>query len=272
VYVSRGPEKALEFLTGYLIEYALSVDNIFVFVLIFTTFGVPAALQRRVLFWGVLGALAMRAAMIAAGAALLAQFHWVLYAFGAFLAVTGMRMLVRRVPPAGTGPGLLGRVLRRALPVAEGYEGERFFVRRDGRLWATPLFLVLMTVEAADAVFAVDSIPAIFGITRDPFVVYTSNVFAVLGLRSLYFLVSGMVGRIRFLHAGLGLVLCFVGSKMLLAEWIEIPPMMSLGAVLAILGTAVGGSLLLPPPAGGVARDGTEERAGRPALGVEGPF
>jgi len=246
VYVSRGAERAIEFLTGYLIEYSLSVDNVFVFVLIFASFAVPAIHQHRVLFWGILGALAMRAAMIAAGAALLARFHWILYLFGGFLILTGIRILFRRHQAAAPGRDPLLRALRRIVPVTGGYEGQRFFVRRAGKAWATPLFLVLLVVETTDLIFAVDSIPAIFAVTQDPFIVYTSNVFAVLGLRSLYFLLAGMIGRFRHLRVGLAMVLCFVGTKMLLAEAFRIPPAASLGAVLAILGAAVLASLLSP--------------------------
>ncbi len=246
VYAAHGPEKALEFLTGYLIEYSLSVDNIFVFVLIFAAFAVPAACQHRILFWGILGALAMRAGMIAAGVALLARFHWLLYVFGGFLILTGCKMLFERARAVAPERNLLVRALRRFLPIAPGYEGNRFFLRRDGRLWATPLVVVLLVVETTDVVFAVDSIPAIFAITRDPFIVYTSNVFAILGLRSLYFLVAGIIDRFRYLRAGLALVLCFVGVKMVLADAYTIPVAASLGAVVAILTLAILASWLVP--------------------------
>ena len=254
VYATRGAGRAIEFLTGYLIEYTLSVDNVFVFVLIFGSFAVPAIHQHRVLFWGILGALAMRAAIIAAGAALLALFHWILYPFGSFLILTGIKMLFQRRQAAAPGRDPLLRALRRIVPVTGGYEGQRFFVRRAGKAWATPLFLVLLMVEATDLIFAVDSIPAIFAVTRDPFIVYTSNVFAVLGLRSLYFLLAGIIERFRYLRAGLAMVLCFVGAKMLLTETFKIPPAISLGVVLAILGAAVLASWLAPgrPAAGPV--------------------
>lgn len=246
VYAARGSEKGLEFLTGYLIEYSLSVDNIFVFVLIFGFFAVPPAYQHRVLFWGILGALAMRAGMIAAGAALLARFHWILYVFGGFLILTGIKMLFQRHEAAAPDRNPLIRALRRIVPVTDGYEGQRFFVRRAGKAWATPLFLVLLVVETTDLIFAVDSIPAIFAVTRDPFIVYTSNVFAVLGLRSLYFLLAGIIGWFRYLRVGLALVLCFVGVKMLLADIFKIPAALSLAVVAAILGVAVLASLLVP--------------------------
>jgi tellurite resistance protein TerC len=246
VYAAHGPEKALEFLTGYLVEYSLSVDNIFVFVTVFAFFAVPAAFQHRVLFWGILGALAMRGAMIAAGSALLARFHWALYLLGAFLVLTGLKMLFRRDAHAAPERNLLVRAFRWLLPVTEGYDGPRFFVRRRGSLHATPLLLVLLAVETTDLVFAADSIPAIFAITRDPFIVYTSNVFAVLGLRSLYFLLAGIVERFRCLRAGLALVLRFVGARMLLAGAVEIPVAVSLAGVLAILGSAILGSLVVP--------------------------
>jgi TerC family integral membrane protein len=248
VYASRGPEKALEFLTGYVVEYSLSVDNIFVIVMVFAFFAVPAALQHRVLFWGILGALAMRAGMIAAGSALLARFHWVLYLFGAFLVLTGLKMLFRREAHVDPERNLLVQAFRRLLPVTGGYEGARFLVRRKGSLHATPLLLALLVVETTDLVFAVDSIPAVFAITRDPFIVYTSNVFAVLGLRSLYFLLAGIIGRLRYLRAGLALVLAFVGVKMLLAEVVAILAPASLGVVLSILLAAVLASAFLPAP------------------------
>jgi tellurite resistance protein TerC len=248
VYAAHGPEKALEFLTGYLVEYSLSVDNVFVFVTVFAYFAVPTAFQHRVLFWGILGALAMRAGMIAAGSALLARFHWALYLFGLILVLTGLRMFFRREAHVAPERNLLVRAFRRLLPVTGAYDGPRFFVRREGSLHATPLLLVLLVVETTDLVFAADSIPAIFAITRDPFIVYTSNVFAVLGLRSLYFLLAGIVERFRFLRAGLALVLCFVGARMLLAGAVEIPVAASLAVVLAILGIALLGSLALPGP------------------------
>jgi TerC family integral membrane protein len=239
-----GPEKGLEFLTGYLIEKSLSVDNIFVFVLIFGYFSVPEQYQHRVLFWGILGALVMRAGFIAAGAALLASFHWILYVFGAFLVLTGIKMAL--VPDRGLEPDRnpVVRLVRRLVPVSDRYHGQRFFVRANGVLTATPLFLVLVLVETTDLIFAVDSIPAIFAVTEDPFLVYTSNVFAILGLRSLYFLLSGMIRKFRYLKPALAAILIFVGVKMTIVDLYKIPVGASLGVVAALLAVAVVASLL----------------------------
>jgi TerC family integral membrane protein len=239
-----GPEKGLEFLTGYLIEKSLSVDNIFVFVLIFGYFSVPEQYQHRVLFWGILGALVMRAGFIAAGAALLASFHWILYVFGAFLVLTGIKMAL--VPDRGLEPDRnpVVRLVRRLVPVSDRYHGQRFFVRANGVLTATPLFLVLVLVETTDLIFAVDSIPAIFAVTEDPFLVYTSNVFAILGLRSLYFLLSGMIRKFRYLKPALAAILIFVGVKMTIVDLYKIPVGASLGVVAALLAGAVVASLL----------------------------
>ncbi|HSM52366.1 MAG TPA: TerC family protein [Thermoanaerobaculia bacterium] len=252
-----GPEKGLEFLTGYLIEKSLSVDNIFVFAILFSYFAVPAVYQHRVLFWGILGALVMRAAFIAAGAALLAHFHWVIYLFGAFLVVTGVKMAI--APDRGFEPGKnpVLRLVRRLVPVSDRYHGPRFFVRERGALVATPLFLVLVLVEVTDLIFAVDSIPAIFAVTRDPFIVYTSNVFAILGLRALYFVLAGVMHKFQYLKLGLAAVLVFVGTKMTLVDVYKISAGVSLGVVATILAVAVVASLLrarrrtppVPPPA-----------------------
>ncbi|MBS0657639.1 MAG: TerC family protein [Verrucomicrobia bacterium] len=241
-----GPQKGLEFLTGYLIEKSLSVDNVFVFALIFTAFAVPAEYQHRVLFWGVLGALIMRAIMIAAGAALISNFTWIIYVFGAFLILTGLKMCLNRTghKPVDPEHHPLVRFVRRLMPVTSTYHGSRFFVLENGRRAATPLFLVLLLVEASDLVFAVDSIPAIFAITKDPFIVYTSNVFAILGLRSLYFALAGLLPRFVYLSTGLGVVLAFVGVKMMLAHtpW-KIDTLVSLGVVALILTVSVLASL-----------------------------
>lgn len=237
-------EAALAFFTGYLIEKSLSVDNIFVFVLLFGTFAVPAAYQHRVLFWGVLGALVMRAALILVGAALIKEFHWIIYIFGAFLVFTGIKMAQHRDEPMDPTRNPLVRLLRRVMPVTEGYEGERFFVRRAGVLMATPLFLVLLLVESTDLIFAVDSIPAIFAVTTDPFLVYTSNVFAILGLRSLYFVLAGVMDRFYYLKLGLSAILTFVGVKMLLVDIYKIPVALSLGVIAAILTISVIASLV----------------------------
>jgi tellurite resistance protein TerC len=248
VFVFGGAQKGLEFLTGYLIEKSLSVDNIFVFLLIFSYFSVPARYQHKVLFWGIFGALVMRAVMIAAGAALIKEFHWIIYLFGALLVVSGIKMAVQRETQIHPERNPLVRLFRRVMPVTEGYEGDRFFVRRAGVLFATPLFVTLLMVESADLMFAVDSIPAIFAITTDPFIVYTSNVFAILGLRSLYFALAGIMERFHYLKLGLSVVLVFVGAKMLLTDIYKIPVPVSLGIVAAVLAIAVVASLLKPKP------------------------
>jgi len=237
-------EAALAFFTGYLIEKSLSVDNIFVFVLIFTFFAVPAIYQHRVLFWGILGALIMRGALIAVGAVLLKEFHWIIYIFGAFLIFTGIRMAIHRNEEMHPEQNPVVKLLRRIIPVAENYEGDHFFIRRAGKLLATPLFLVLLIVESTDLVFAVDSIPAIFAVTNDPFIVYTSNVFAILGLRSLYFLLAGVLDKFYYLKLGLSFVLAFVGTKMVIVDIYKIPVGLSLGVIASILAISVVGSLL----------------------------
>ena len=230
-------QKALEFFSGYLIEKALSVDNVFVFLLIFTAFQVPQQYQRRVLIYGVLGAIIMRAIMISAGAWVVSEFSWVLYLFGAFLLFTGLRMLVAvdEEPDVANNPIL--RFARKHLRVAEGDHGERFFVAKDGLRYVTPLFLVLLLIEVTDLVFAVDSIPAIFAITTDPFIVFTSNMFAILGLRALYFLLVDVADRFHLLKYGLAMVLTFIGAKMLIMPWYHVPVQASL-AVVAVLITA----------------------------------
>ena len=237
-------EAALAFFTGYLIEKSLSVDNIFVFVLIFTFFAVPAIYQHRVLFWGILGALIMRGALIAVGAVLLKEFHWIIYIFGAFLIFTGIRMAIHRNEEMHPEQNPVVKLLRRIIPVTENYEGDHFFIRRAGKLMATPLFLVLLIVESTDLVFAVDSIPAIFAVTNDPFIVYTSNVFAILGLRSLYFLLAGVLDKFYYLKLGLSFVLAFVGTKMVIVDIYKIPIGLSLGVIASILAISVVGSLL----------------------------
>ncbi len=239
--------KALEFFTGYLIEKALAVDNVFVWLMLFGYFAVPAEYQRRVLLYGVLGAIVMRAAMIFAGAWLLAQFHWILYLFGLFLVATGVKMLVfaNATPDLERNPAL--RWMRGHLKVTTGFAGERFFVRKDGIRHATPLLLVLVLVELTDLVFAVDSIPAIFAVTDDPFIVLTSNVFAILGLRAMYFLLKDVADRFHLLKYGLAVVLMFVGAKMLLVDIYKIPVLLSLGAVAAVLAVAVVASMLVAP-------------------------
>lgn len=236
-------EAALAFFTGYLIEKSLSVDNIFVFVLIFTFFAVPAAYQHRVLFWGIIGALLMRGTLIALGAVLLKEFHWIIYIFGAFLIFTGIRMALHRNEQMHPEQNPLVKLLRMVMPITENYTGDKFFIRRAGKLMATPLFLVLLLVESTDLVFAVDSIPAIFAVTNDPFIVYTSNVFAILGLRSLYFLLAGVVDRFYYLKLGLSAVLVFVGIKMVIVDLYKIPVGISLGLIASILAISVVASL-----------------------------
>jgi len=239
----KGPTPSLEFLAGYLIEKSLSVDNIFVFVIIFGSFAVPREYQHRVLFWGVIGALIMRGILIGLGAILLQRFHWLIYVFGAFLIFTGIRLLGREGEEPHPEKSPLIQMLRRVLPMSGQYHGKHFFVREGGRLLATPLLLVLVIVEVSDLVFAFDSIPAIFAVTSDPFLVYTSNIFAILGLRSLYFLLAGVIKKFHYLEIGLSFILIFVGIKMVIAPWIKIPITASLGVIATILLLAIIASL-----------------------------
>lgn len=243
IYFWFGSQVGLEFLTGYLIEKALSVDNVFVFLVIFSYFSVPAAYQHKVLFYGILGALAMRALFIVAGSALLSAFHWTIYVFGAALLVLGLKMLILKEGEVHPERNLLYRFFCRMLPATDGYREARFVVRENGRWLVTPLLLVLVAVEATDVVFAVDSIPAIFAVTRDPFIVYTSNIFAILGLRALFFLLAGTISHLRYLKTGLALVLCFVGCKMLIAGVMKIPITVSLVVVASLIGGSVIASL-----------------------------
>jgi tellurite resistance protein TerC len=244
IYFWHGPEVAAQFLTGYLIEKALSVDNLFVFVLIFSAFAVPAAYHHRVLYWGVLGALVMRGILIAGGTALLTAFHWIFYLFGAFLVVTGFRMAVEKERPVQPGQNPLVRWAGRVFPLTPDYAGGRFLMVRAGRRVATPLLLTVLVVESSDLLFALDSIPAIFAVTLDPFIVYTSNVFAILGLRSLYFLLAGSVQRYTYLKFGLAAVLVLVGAKMLLADVYRVHVAVSLGLVATILALSIAASLV----------------------------
>ena len=245
LYVVAGPQAGLEFLTGYLIEYSLSVDNIFVFVLIFSAFKVPAKYQHRVLFWGILGALIMRGAMIALGVVLISRFHWIIYGFGAFLVFAGIRMFFSdEEDTVDLENNLVLRFVRRLFPVTDGYREQNFVVREAGRRMVTPLFLVLILIEVTDVIFAVDSIPAIFAITQDPFIVYTSNIFAILGLRSLYFLLAGIIDRFVYLRYGLAVVLTFVGVKMLLVDVFHIPTIVSLGVIVGTLAVSIIASLI----------------------------
>lgn len=253
VYKTMGRQSGLEFLTGYLIEYALSVDNIFVFVLIFGYFKVPEKYQHRVLFWGIIGALVLRGAMIGMGAALVERFEWILYVFGAFLVFTGLKMLFQKEESSyDPEKDPVFKLTRKVYPVTAEYHGESFFVQqpdaKTGKLrkHATPLFVVLIVLNTTDIVFATDSIPAIFAVTRDPFIIYTSNICAVLGLRALYFLLAGIIDKFRYLKTGLSLVLIFIGLKMLLEPWFHMPITASLGVVGAILAAAIFASLLRP--------------------------
>lgn len=254
VYFQFGKQYGLEFFTGYLIEKALGVDNVFVFIIIFSYFSVPPKLHHRVLFWGILGALVMRAVFILAGAALINAFHWTIYLFGAFLVFTGVKILLQGDAEVEPQKNPVVKLFRRFVPMTTGYESGGFLVRHGGKLLATPLALVLVTVEVSDLVFATDSIPAIFGITQDPFIVYTSNVCAILGLRALYFLLAAVIQRFTYLGAGLGIVLMFIGVKMLVSGVFEIPIGLSLGVVAAILIVSVVISLIFPPKDGGEGR------------------
>jgi tellurite resistance protein TerC len=237
-----GPQAGIEFLTGYLIEKSLSVDNIFVFLVIFSGLGIPLQSQHRVLFWGILSALVLRALMIFAGAALLARFHWLIYVFGAFLIFTGIKLFLSRGKEEHPEQSPLMRLARRWIPATPKLHGERFFVRENGRRLATPLLMALIMVEITDVIFAVDSIPAIFAVTSDPFIVFTSNIFAILGLRSLFFLLAGLVEKFVYLKVGLAAVLVFVGAKMTLIDFVKIPALISLAVVLALLAGAMGAS------------------------------
>ena len=270
VYMFMGRAAGLEYFTGYVIEKALSVDNIFVFVLIFGFFRVPSEYQHRILFWGILGALLMRGAMIAAGAYLIEQFHWIIYVFGAFLVFTGIRMATGGDHDIDPAANPVIRLVRRLIPVTSEYHGQRFFVRAEygGRLrvLATPLFVVLALVETTDLIFAVDSIPAIFAVTQEPFIVYSSNVFAILGLRALYFLLAGVIHRFHYLKLGLSAVLVFVGAKMVMADVYTVPIGLSLAIIVGVLAAATAASLLWPksarasgPPAHVVMKTRSEE-------------
>ena len=243
IYWQFGSDRALEFLTGYMVEKALAVDNLFVFAVVFSYFGIPAVQQHRVLFWGVIGAVVFRALFISVGGSLLNNFHWVAYVFGALLVLTGIKLLGRSQLRPESNP--VFRMLRRIIPATPTDQGE-FVVRRGGRLLATPLLLSLVLVEISDVIFALDSIPAIFAITSDQFIVFTSNIFAVLGMRALYSLLAQFLVRLRFLHVGLAVVLVFVGAKMLLTPFIKIPAITSLAVVVGVIGCSALASLLAP--------------------------
>jgi tellurite resistance protein TerC len=254
IYFAWGQEKALEFLTGYVIEKSLSVDNLFVFLMIFQYFNTPSEYQHRVLFWGILGALILRAIFIAAGVALLSNFHWMMYVFGAFLIVTGIKMYLQGDEKIEPEKNPVVRLFERWVPVIKRYEGQKFFLRENGKRYATLLTLVLIVVETTDVIFAVDSIPAIFAITQDPFIVYTSNVFAILGLRALYFMLAGVMEMFVYLKVGLSFVLCFVGAKMMLVDIYKVPIGASLGVIGGVLALSILASWLFH----------SDKKAGRP--------
>ena len=241
-----GSEPALTFLTGYVIEESLSMDNIFVMVLIFDFFVVPKAYQHRVLFYGIIGALIMRGIFIALGTALLARFEWIIFIFGAMLVVTGVRMAFKHDESFDADQNPIVRMVRRVFPLTNDFHGKHFFTIENGRKMATPLLLVLVLVEFTDLIFAIDSIPAIFGVTRDPFIVYTSNIFAVMGLRSLYFLLASVIEKFHLLKYGLAIILTFVGLKMIAEHWIHVPILVSLAVILGVLLLAIAASLIWP--------------------------
>jgi len=246
IYFYQGKQLALEFFAGYLIEKALSIDNLFVFILIFSYFKVPAKYQHKVLFWGILGALVMRAAFIAGGIALIKNFHGIIYVFGAFLIFTGIKMVMEKDKEIHPENNVILKLFRKVMPVTPDFVEGKFFVIKDGRRFATPLFIVLLIVETTDLVFAVDSIPAVLAITHDPFIVYTSNVFAILGLRSLYFALAGTIHLFHYLHYGLSAILVFVGTKMLISDFYKVPIVVSLVVIASLLTASVVASLLDP--------------------------
>lgn len=244
IYYWQGQAKALEFFTGYVIEKSLSVDNIFVFVLIFSYFKIPSIHQHKILFWGIIGALIMRAAFIFAGVAMLEKFHWTIYLFGAILIYTGYKMLVQKEKTIEPEKNPVIKLFRRIMPVTHELHDGNFFVKQNGKRFATPLFLVLLLVETTDLIFAVDSIPAILAITQDQFIVYTSNVFAILGLRSLYFALAGMIDKFRYLSTGLAMILIFVGIKMMIVDFYKLPILIALLVIVVILITSIIASLM----------------------------
>jgi len=247
IYSTRGGQKGLEFLAGYIVEEALSVDNVFVFIVIFTYFAVPREVQHKVLFWGILGAVIFRAAFIIAGAALVAKFHWILYLLGIFLIFTAIKLMVQGEAEVHPENNPLIRFARKYLPVTDNYVGSRFFVQRNGKIHATPLFLVLLMIESTDIAFATDSIPAIFAITQDTFIIYTSNICAILGLRALYFVVAGFMKQFKYLRYGLSVVLGFIGMKMLIEPFVHIPIVLSLVTIFSVISASVIISILHQP-------------------------
>ena len=247
IYSTRGSQKGLEFLAGYIVEEALSVDNVFVFIVIFTYFAVPREVQHKVLFWGILGAVIFRATFIIAGAALVAKFHWILYLLGIFLIFTAIKLMVQGEAEVHPENNPLIRFARKYLPVTDNYVGSRFFVQRNGKIHATPLFLVLLMIESTDIAFATDSIPAIFAITQDTFIIYTSNICAILGLRALYFVVAGFMKQFKYLRYGLSVVLGFIGMKMLIEPFVHIPIVLSLVTIFSVISASVIISILHQP-------------------------
>lgn len=244
-----GGQAAMQYLTGYVIEKSLSVDNVFVWAVIFQTFSIPGRFQHRVLFWGIFGALVLRAIFILAGVALLERLSWLLFVFGGLLLVTAWRVATHEVGDVHPERNPLLKVLRRFVPVTADFHGQRLFARIDGRLLATPLFVTLVLIEATDVVFAVDSVPAILAVSRDPFVVFSSNAMAILGLRALYFLLAGAQGRLVYLNKGLAVILAYVGVKMIVSEWFHVPTLLSLGVIVVVLAVTVWASLRSTPPA-----------------------
>jgi len=249
IYLTSGSEPSLEFLTGYLIEKSLSVDNIFIFLMIFSYFRVPPIYQHKILFWGVIGALAMRAVFIVAGISLIERFHEIIYVFGGLLVLTGIKMSQHHDKEIHPEKNLVVKLARKLIPITKDFQGSKFFVKERGRWAATPLFLVLIIVETSDLIFAVDSIPAILAISQEPFLVYTSNVFAILGLRSLYFALAGIITRFHLIHYGLSAILIFVGVKMLIMDIYKVPVGISLLVIALILGTSIGASIKWPKKA-----------------------
>lgn len=246
IYYLRGHEKALEFLTAYLIEESLSIDNLFVFLLIFNYFGIPAKYEHKALFWGILGALVMRGVFIIAGVALITKFHWIIYIFGAFLIITAIKITLQKDKKIQPEKNPVLKLLHKIMPVDPSFDGGRFFLKKQGRWFATPLFAIVLVLETTDVIFAVDSIPAVLAISTDPFIVYTSNVFAILGLRSLFFAISGIMRLFHYLNYGLSIVLSFVGLKMLLTDIYKIPIVISLGTIAMVLLLSILASILWP--------------------------
>ena len=251
VYARMGSEASLQYVTAYWVEESLSVDNLFVFLVLFNYFGLTESRQQRVLFWGIVGAVIMRGIFIVAGAALLHRFHWMMYVFGAFLVYTGAKLLVRKEEEANPEANPALKLARRYIRTTGEYHGDRFSIMQDGKRYATPLFLVLIVIELTDLIFAVDSVPAVLAISGNTYVVYTSNIMAILGLRALYFVLSGMMGRFHYLGTGLALILLFIGAKMIGSSFFHLPVWASLGVIVGVLIGSVGLSLLRPLPADG---------------------